>query len=128
MPTDDLCTIPPRHCDVGSSTFLAVIHVLLFGHLEKLVDECSTSLRRVCLVGNTMYISSSSQIDIKHKVDLSRERLHYDGSRDQLIVGGWCIHPRTMVKEWKDVSGGILYIRQHGSAVYVGMAVVVCML
>ena len=102
MPPESSCKISPHPCSVYSSKVWK--YTRPFGYVGNFIRRETKSLRRVCLVGNALCISSSTRNVIECVVDLAEEALCLDGC--DLTVGRWVIAlPESKLSEWKSVSG-----------------------
>ena len=120
MPEDQYCRIPPHRCDVHSTFFK---FTQMFGPLGRMIRRKFTSSRSICLLGNVLCISSSSQNDIKFIVDLTKERFLFNNCG--LTVGGWVILlPENKLSEWKDATGEIIIM--HADIACNWWSVMVC--
>ena len=108
MPVDSSCTIVPHPCEVYSAKAWKCTRP--FGSVGNFIRKGFKSSRRICLFGNVVCISSSTQDVIKYVVDLTKERLCLNGC--DLTVGQWVvILPESKLSEWKAVSGEHCYNR-----------------
>ena len=102
MPPESSCKITPHCCSVYSSKVCR--YTRLFGYVGNFIRRETKSLRRVCLVGNALCISSSTRNVIECVIDLAKEALCLDGC--DLTIGRWVITPpESKLSEWKSVSG-----------------------
>ena len=102
MPPESSCKISPHPCSVYSSKVWK--YTRPFGYVGNFIRRETKSLRRVCLVGNALCISSSTRNVIECVVDLAEEALCLEGC--DLTVGRWVIAlPESKLSEWKSVSG-----------------------
>ena len=111
MPIYTACKIAPHPCEVYSSRMWKYTQPL--GSFGNFIRRKSMPLRRICLIGNAVCISSRTQDVIERVVDLAEEALCLNGC--YLTINRWIITlPEGKLSEWKSVSGEVrIHCRQY---------------